>query len=313
MNRIAATGSRATTEVLIDRTRVWLTARFTDWTKVRCDSWLVFSRTLSNTTTVSYSEYPRIVRKPMTAAGVTSSPTMPYTPAVMSRSCSSATMAETDIFHVRKYSAMTTAASTRKITSPRIAWASTSAPHVAPMYVEATWSSETSYAFARASCTWVVSRSVSCSVWTRMPSWPTCETRGMPSARSTRRSASRSTGRSTRVRDRELGAAGELDAELVPAAEPRHGEGHHDRDDRDEVPRLASADDVVRALARVEVAAELAEAGHQSSFPSGVVPSCAPEACWAFRSAIVWRRWASPALRWRLPSTTGARNCARPR
>ena len=30
MNRIAPTGSSATTEVLIDRTRVWFTARFTD-------------------------------------------------------------------------------------------------------------------------------------------------------------------------------------------------------------------------------------------------------------------------------------------
>ena len=35
---------------------------------------LVFSRTLSNTTTVSYREYPRIVSRPVTVAGVTSKP-----------------------------------------------------------------------------------------------------------------------------------------------------------------------------------------------------------------------------------------------
>ncbi len=34
----------------------------------------VFSRTLSNTTTVSYSEYPRMVSTPITVAGVTSKP-----------------------------------------------------------------------------------------------------------------------------------------------------------------------------------------------------------------------------------------------
>jgi hypothetical protein len=34
----------------------------------------VFSSTLSKTTTVSYSEKPRMVRKPMTVDGVTSKP-----------------------------------------------------------------------------------------------------------------------------------------------------------------------------------------------------------------------------------------------
>ena len=38
--------------------------------------------TLSNTTTESYSEKPRMVRMPMTVAGVTSNPTIEYTPAV---------------------------------------------------------------------------------------------------------------------------------------------------------------------------------------------------------------------------------------
>ena len=55
--RIAATGSRATTEVLIDRTSVWLTARFAasrvGTSAAFATASLVFSRTLSNTTTVS--------------------------------------------------------------------------------------------------------------------------------------------------------------------------------------------------------------------------------------------------------------------
>jgi len=56
MNRIEATGRTATTEVLIERTRVWLMARFTCCEKVRrvCPNrFAVFSRILSNTTTVS--------------------------------------------------------------------------------------------------------------------------------------------------------------------------------------------------------------------------------------------------------------------
>ena len=59
MNRIAATGRSATTVVLIERTSVWFTARFTDSPNVRVDSHpspTVFSRILSKTTTVSYSE-----------------------------------------------------------------------------------------------------------------------------------------------------------------------------------------------------------------------------------------------------------------
>jgi len=59
MNRIDPTGSRATTEVLMERTRVWLTARLAASEYVRrvwVVMWAVFSRTLSKTTTVSYSE-----------------------------------------------------------------------------------------------------------------------------------------------------------------------------------------------------------------------------------------------------------------
>ena len=65
---------------------VWLTARFAASAYVRLvrpSRPRVFSRTLSNTTTVSYSENPRIVSRPMTVAGETSKPTSEYTPAVM--------------------------------------------------------------------------------------------------------------------------------------------------------------------------------------------------------------------------------------
>ena len=48
MNRIAATGRAATTLVLIERTRVWLTARFTDSAKVRRDFLAVLGGVLAD-------------------------------------------------------------------------------------------------------------------------------------------------------------------------------------------------------------------------------------------------------------------------
>ena len=56
MNRIEPTGRMPTTEVVMDRTSVWFTARFTFSTKERSGSSsapIVFSRILSKTTTVS--------------------------------------------------------------------------------------------------------------------------------------------------------------------------------------------------------------------------------------------------------------------
>ena len=55
-NRIDATGRSAVSEVLIDRTRVWLSARLA--ASLYVERWVVsrpavFSRTLSKTTTVS--------------------------------------------------------------------------------------------------------------------------------------------------------------------------------------------------------------------------------------------------------------------
>jgi hypothetical protein len=63
------------------------------------DSDSVFSLILSKMTTVSYSEYPRMVRMAITVSGVTSRPTRAYTPAVMIRSWNRATRAATAIFH----------------------------------------------------------------------------------------------------------------------------------------------------------------------------------------------------------------------
>ena len=71
------TGSSATTEVLIERIRVWFSARLDASAYV----WVVppvmprvFSWILSKTTTVSYRAKPRMVRKPTIVDGVTSNP-----------------------------------------------------------------------------------------------------------------------------------------------------------------------------------------------------------------------------------------------
>jgi hypothetical protein len=52
---------------------------------------IAFSLTRSKTTTVSYSEYPRMVSSAMTVAGDTLKPTSAYTPTVIARSWTSAT------------------------------------------------------------------------------------------------------------------------------------------------------------------------------------------------------------------------------
>ena len=73
----ATIGNAEITEVEMERTTVWLTARFASSAYVeRRESSTpeVFSRTLSNTITVSYSENVSTVSKPMIIAGVTSSP-----------------------------------------------------------------------------------------------------------------------------------------------------------------------------------------------------------------------------------------------
>ena len=101
-NSSPATGSNAISDVLIERISVWLTARFAASENVIREpasrSW-EFSATLSYTTTVSYSEKPRMVSRPTTVDGVTSNPTSEYTPADKMRSCSKATMPPTAILH----------------------------------------------------------------------------------------------------------------------------------------------------------------------------------------------------------------------
>src|SRR5690606_31219716 len=85
MTNRASTGSSVTSDVVIDRINTWLTARLDTSANVflvRLSRPLLFSLILSNTTTVSYSEKPRMVSRPMIVDGVTSKPTSEYTPAV---------------------------------------------------------------------------------------------------------------------------------------------------------------------------------------------------------------------------------------
>ncbi len=71
-----STGSTAARLVFSDRISTWFIDTFSTsaygmrYAEYRC--W--FSFTLSNTTMVSYSEKPRMVRKATTVAGVTSKP-----------------------------------------------------------------------------------------------------------------------------------------------------------------------------------------------------------------------------------------------
>ena len=77
-NSSPATGSSAISDVLIERIRVSLTARLAAPEYVTREPPrmpLAFSSTLSKTTTVSYSEKPRMVSRPTIVDGVTSKPT----------------------------------------------------------------------------------------------------------------------------------------------------------------------------------------------------------------------------------------------
>ncbi|SHT64988.1 Uncharacterised protein [Mycobacteroides abscessus subsp. abscessus] len=95
-----STGMAEMRLVLMERMNVWFTAKLACSAYVRrevCWKPWVFSSTLSNTITVSYKENPRIVSRPITVAGVTSKPTREYTPAVTSRSKTSAASAASDM------------------------------------------------------------------------------------------------------------------------------------------------------------------------------------------------------------------------
>jgi hypothetical protein len=123
------TGSSATRPVLIDRISVWLTARLAASAYV-CVLLAVmprvFSCTLSNTTTTSYSAKPRMVRKPMIVDGVISKPTSEYTPAVSNRSNRSEETAATAIRHSNRtirYSITTAMKMTRPSRARSVTWA----------------------------------------------------------------------------------------------------------------------------------------------------------------------------------------------
>src|SRR3954447_25057366 len=125
-----ATGSSAMIEVLIDRISVWLIARLAASLQVMRalrSSPFTFSSTLSKTTTVSYREKPRMVRKPITVDGVTPKPTSGQMPAVTTMSCSRAAIAAMAILGWKRTARNSTTA-TRNTTSAMRAWSVMSRP-----------------------------------------------------------------------------------------------------------------------------------------------------------------------------------------
>ena len=118
------------------------------------------------------------------------------------------------------------------------------------------------------------------------------------------------------ARDLELRAPAELDAEVDPA-EDRHEHREQEQHGDDRVPLLAAADEVERALARVEVVSECGEpVGHQDSLPSLVpLPLSVPAADARRRPCVLqWSAAAAPPWRSRRPcSRTRRRACGIPR
>ncbi len=112
----------------------------------------MFSLTLSNTTIVSYSENPRIVRNATTVAGVTSNRNNEYTPTLIKTSCIMAMIAAAAIRHSSRQ-AMKSATRTRKMTRALIAFSVMLRPHVELTELTLTDSTSTSAAAASASFT----------------------------------------------------------------------------------------------------------------------------------------------------------------
>ena len=173
----------------------------------------------------------------------------------------------------------------------------TSAPQLGPMNDDVTSDSGTSYASARAV---VTARESACSSWsvcTRTPSPPTIVTcrsrraRRIPRRRSPAAASAFST---PAIWNCEPPRNSML---KLTAAEDRHEYREQQQHGDDRVPLLAAADEVERALARVEVVSECGEpVGHQDSLPSLVplpllVPLPTPAV--ALRSAMVCRFSAS--------------------
>ena len=111
----------------------------------------MLSFTLSNTTIVSYSENPRMVRNATTVAGVTSKRNTEYTPTLINTSCNMAMIAERAIRHSNRQ-LMNSATSTRKMTSARIAFSVMLRPHDELTDVDDT--SSTATPACSASCVW---------------------------------------------------------------------------------------------------------------------------------------------------------------
>src|SRR6476660_9870250 len=114
-------------------------------------AWL--SLTLSNTTTVSYSEYPRMVRNATTVAGTTSNWVIAYTPTVMMMSWITARIAASAIRHSKRnvrYNAITMKNTTN-------AWSAlllTLSPQVGPtLFTSTCWIPMLPY-LANAALTW---------------------------------------------------------------------------------------------------------------------------------------------------------------
>src|SRR5260221_6425559 len=136
-NSSEATGSNATNDVLSDRIRTWFMERFTMSEYVSPRSFPtvgVFSLILSNTTTVSYSEKPRIVRNATTVPGVTSKPVTAYTPTVRTMSWTTAMIAASAIRHSNRkvrYSVTSTKKKASAVSALLLTWS----PQVGPTSV----------------------------------------------------------------------------------------------------------------------------------------------------------------------------------
>ena len=126
-----STGSTAAMLVLIERISTWFidTLITSAYGTREPEKRSVFSLTLSNTTMVSYSEKPRIVRKATTVAGVTSNWNTEYTPTLINTSCNMAMMAAAAIRHSSRQ-AMNRATRIKKMTKARMAFSVMLRPHV---------------------------------------------------------------------------------------------------------------------------------------------------------------------------------------
>src|SRR5581483_2708071 len=154
-----ATGRMATRLVLSDRISTWFIERLTvSEYVIRPDAERprVFSSIRSKTTIVSYSEYPRIVKKATTVAGVTSNRVSEYTPTVMRMSWITAMIAATAIFHSNRNEMYTVMRMKKTISAVR-ALLVTALPHEGPTSLMLTCCGFVCVALAMASVTLVCS------------------------------------------------------------------------------------------------------------------------------------------------------------